>query len=49
MILEPPKAAERERHLLAQLSEALACTEPDAIEHARRALREFYRALGMHP
>jgi hypothetical protein len=49
MILEHPKAAERERHLLAQLSEALEHAELNAIEHARHALREFYRALGMHP
>lgn len=43
-----------ERRLLTRLSGALERSEmgsagPGEVEHARRALRSLYRALGMHP
>jgi hypothetical protein len=38
-----------ERHLLAQLSEALESEDEHAIAVARYELREFYKSLGMHP
>jgi hypothetical protein len=38
-----------ERHLLTQLSEALAAQDEWATVVARYELREFYKSLGMHP